>query len=281
MRFVFVKIMFPLYVFLNFQFLCFTQMAFAQQEKTYSLGVVPQQAAVKLAKKWVPVANYLTAIAGVKVVFKTAPDIPTFEKRLADKSYDIAYMNPYHYVNFHQKSGYEALARAKDKKIKGILVVRKDSPYQKIEDLKGKTLAFPSPFAFAASMLSRAALTRLKVDFKPKYVSSHDSVYENVARKILPAGGGVIRTFKTSNPESTGKLKVLWTSKGYTPHAIATLPSVSDAHRELILKALLSMEKDPKGLEALKALNLKGLEKGVDSDWDDVRELVKTLSPGK
>ncbi|MDD9951115.1 MAG: phosphate/phosphite/phosphonate ABC transporter substrate-binding protein [Zetaproteobacteria bacterium] len=254
-----------------------SKICIATPPKTLSLGVVPQQAAVKLAKKWVPFANYLSKASGSKVSFTTAPDIPTFEQRLGQQAYDIAYMNPYHYVTFHKQSQYMALAKAKDKKIKGILVVRKDSNYQQLQDLKGLTLAFPSPLAFAASMLPRANLTAAKVAFTPKYVSSHDSVYENVAKGILPAGGGVMRTFKTSKPATTDKLRIMWTSKGYTPHAFATSPQVDEATRQKLLQALLKMDQDPQGLKVLQELKLKGLVAGQNSDWNDVRELKQSL----
>ncbi|MFT7672206.1 MAG: ABC-type phosphate/phosphonate transport system substrate-binding protein [Gammaproteobacteria bacterium] len=39
---------------------------------------------------------------GFKVNFKTAPNIPTFKKRLAAGEYGFAYMNPYHYTVFNQ-----------------------------------------------------------------------------------------------------------------------------------------------------------------------------------
>ena len=117
---------------------------------TLTFGVVPQQAASTLVRSWGPVLRYLEQKTGYRFVFRTAPDIPTFEQRLAAGEYDFAYMNPYHFVAVNRgEAGYQAIARAKDKKIRGILVVRKDSPLSQLQELDGKELAFPAPAAFA------------------------------------------------------------------------------------------------------------------------------------
>lgn len=61
---------------------------------------------------------------------------------------------------------------------------------------------------------------------KPKYVSSHDSVYLNVAKGLFPAGGGVKRTFNNIPKETRKQFKVLWTTDPYTLHAIAARPDI-------------------------------------------------------
>jgi len=95
--------------------------------KEYTFGIVPQQSAKKLARVWTPILQHLSQETGMKIKFSTAKDIPTFEKRLAEGEYDFAYMNPYHFTVFNEQPGYKAMAHQSDKRIKGIVVVRKDS----------------------------------------------------------------------------------------------------------------------------------------------------------
>ncbi|MGH1484818.1 MAG: phosphate/phosphite/phosphonate ABC transporter substrate-binding protein [Cellvibrionaceae bacterium] len=242
--------------------------------KTYSFAVVPQQSAKQLAKLWTPVFKYIHEKSAIKLQFKTAKNIPEFEKNLAAGEYDFAYMNPYHFTVFNNDPGYKALAVRKDQPIRGIIVVRKDSPVNSLKQLSGQTLAFPSPAAFAASVLPRAKLSNDNIIFTPKYVSSHDSVYLNVARGILPAGGGVKRTFNNAPPKVKDQLKILWTTNAYTPHAIAAHPKIDKKTYTSIQQAFAKMYNDPKGKELLKSLKIKkGLIKAKDSDWDDVRGL--------
>lgn len=247
--------------------------AVSVQAETLTFGIVPQQSAKKLAKKWTPIFRYLSAKTGDQIRFSTARNIPTFEKRLSEGQYDIAYMNPYHYTVFHRAPGYEAFARQKDKKIKGIVVVRKDSPLKTLEELAGQKLAFPSPAAFAASVLPRAQLVNDKIPFKPTYVSSHDSVYLNVSKGLFLAGGGVMRTFNNTDPAVKAQLRVLWATRTYTPHAFAAHPSVDKVVIDRLQKALLGMNDDPEGRALLKTINFKGIQSAENTDWDDVRGL--------
>ena len=70
------------------------------------------------------------------------------------------------------------------------------------------------------------------IRFEPSYVSSHDSVYLAVYRGLYLAGGGVMRTFLNAPPEVRDQLRILWTTEGYTPHAVAALPSVAPRNLE-------------------------------------------------
>ncbi len=250
------------------------QSAAENTPKNLSFAVVPQQSAQRLAALWGPILTEIYDKTGIRLQFKTAKNIPEFERQLALGNYDFAYMNPYHFTVFNQSPGYKAIAVRKEQPIKGIIVVAKDSPIDSIQALDKKTLAFPSPAAFAASILPRANLKQKNIAITPRYVSSHDSVYLNIAKGIFPAGGGVQRTLNNTNPEVRDKLKVLWTSSGYTPHAIAAHPDIDEDTKAQIQNALIDMNDSAKGKELLAALKIKkGLIKANDSHWDDVRGL--------
>jgi len=241
--------------------------------QTLRFGIVPQQSATVLATGWTPIMRYLSEVTGDNIVFATAPDIPTFEKRLLDGEYDVAYMNPYHFTFFNEHRGYKAIARRGDASIQGIIVVRKDSPINELSELNGQRLAFPSPAAFAASVVPRAVLANSGVEIEPVYVSSHDSVYLNVSKGFFVAGGGIGRTLNSTNPEVAEQLRVLWKTNEYTPHAIAAHPRVDTETFDRLSAALVTMADKPQGLALLKPLSISRWQASVDADWDDVRAL--------
>ena len=241
---------------------------------TYTFAIVPQQSAAELAKDWVPLLKRVSELSGVPLRFATAPDIPAFEKRLSEGAYDFAYMNPYHYTVFHASPGYAAMAKEKDRKIRGILVARKGGNVKVLEDLRGQSVAFPAPAAFAATVLPRAELQKSGIAVSAKYVSSHDSVYMSVARGLYPAGGGITRTLDMLEPALREQLEVVWTTKGYTPHAIAAHPRVDAEMAKKIQHALLAIHAQPGGDALLKAVGFtNGLMPARNEDWDDVRQL--------
>jgi phosphonate transport system substrate-binding protein len=244
----------------------------AHAEESFTFGIVPQTAQSKLSRSWSPLLKFLEEKTGYKFQFATTRDIPTFGKRLSEAKYDFVYVNPQDYTRYHATSGYEAFAKARNVRLKGVLVVRNDSPYQKLDDLEARDIAFPSQ-AFAADIVPRAVFNEQGIGVTAHFVASHDSVYRNVAKGRYAAGGGVMRTFNGTAPEYREKLRVLWTSDGYTPHALAAHGRVPKDVVTRVLQVLTEMDKDPIGKKLLKSIAPEGLEAAQDSDWDDVRKL--------
>jgi phosphonate transport system substrate-binding protein len=243
------------------------------ERPSVTFGIVPQQAAAKLAQLWSPILNYVGERANCQIVFKTAKDIPTFEERLLAGEYDLSYMNPYHYTVAHAQQGYVAFARQANKKIRGIIVVRADSPINDLEALDGSEMCFPSPAAFAASILPQAYLGTRSIEVRPKYVSSHDSVYRNVAMGRYVAGGGIERTLANVDTSVSNKLRVLYKTEGYTPHAFAAHPRIDSAQVEAIGRVLYEMASDSLGAVLLQSIQFAGVEQAQNADWDDIRAL--------
>lgn len=243
----------------------------AQPEIT--VGIVPQQSATELARVWIPLLQEVAARSEIRLVFRTAPDIPAFEERLKRGEYDIAYMNPYHYTVFSRISGYKAFAKEKDRRLVGIIVIAKKSPISDIKQLSGKTVAFPAPAAFAASILPRAEFSRLDIPIEARYVNSHDSVYRGVAQGLFAAGGGIKRTLEAIDPEISSQLRVLTTTPSYTPHAFAAHPRIDPELINKVMAALASLGADEAGKKLLAPLSFKGIEAASDRDWDEIRRL--------
>ena len=244
-----------------------------------SVGIVPQTSATELVKYWAPVLGYLSEKTGYRLRFETAKDIPTFERRLADGEYDFAYMSPYTYtVVQRSRAGYRAFAKEKDKKLTGIIVVRRDSPYRTLADLAGKTLAFPAEAAIAASVLPRAHFQQQAIAITPKYVESHDSVYLTVAKGLYVAGGGVMRTFELTPPQTREQLRVLWATPGYTPHPFVAHKRIPKDVVARLQAAMFAMDREDTGRALLKRIAFKGIVPAKDADYDDMRALGVTIS---
>ncbi len=251
----------------------FSSHAWSDALEPIKLGIVPQQNATKLAIKWRPLIKHIEKETGLIVQFHTARDIPTFESRLLKGEYDFAYMNPYHYIVANKVAGYNAIAKAKDKKLKGIIVVKKSADIKSLEQLDNSRLALPAPGAFAASLVTQSEFDSRNIKISPVFVSSHDSVYRSVTAGLFPAGGGVIRTFKSMEDNIRNELKVIWTSKGNTPHAIAHHPRVDQALVQKVAEAITTIEKSVMKGEIQSKLKIKGFERANDKEWDDIRQL--------
>ncbi len=224
----------------------------AADEDVYSFGVVPQFEQRKLFRIWRPILDELEHRTGLRFKLVGSPKIPVFEQKYLDGTYDFAYMNPYHLLKAHEAQGYLPLVRDGGRMLKGILVVAKDSPVQKVQELAGKRVAFPAPNALGASLLMRAELASLQgVRVIPHYVQTHSSVYLHVALGLDSAGGGVASTLRSQKAEIQKKLRVLYTTRAMNPHPVSAHPRVPEAHRNKVRDALLEMAKTDSGAALL------------------------------
>ena len=172
------------------------------------------------------------------------------------------------------ENGYSAIARQAEKRLKGIIVARTDSDISDLAQLGGQTLAFPSPGAFGASVLTRATLSAQDIAFTAAYVKSHDSVYRAVAAGLMPAGGGVLRTFNAVDPEIRAALQVIFETDAYTPHAIAVRSDIAGDVGGALQAALVAIASERP--ELIENIGMGGIQASVDADWDDVRGLEMT-----
>jgi len=235
-------------------------------------GVVPQESPLKLSQNWLKITTYLSKVTGENVIFKTENSIPLFEKKLYAGEYDIAYMNPYHFVIANKTKSYVAIARANNL-INGI-IVSKEKELNK-DNLKGKTFLFPAPNAFAATLL-------IKFEFKKKlgfnidkeanvlYVNSHDSVYKGVARDIGHFGSGINRTYNNFKDEDKQQLNVVYKTDSYPSHPIAYNPKVSKKTALKFQKAFLNMPKELK-----KLLSIEEFIVTNTSEYDVIKQFDK------
>lgn len=238
------------------------------------LGVVPQQSPLTLSKKWLEISSYLKNKTGLNVIFNTEKSIPEFEKTLYEGFYDIAYMNPYHFIQANKKQKYEAFVRAK-KDIVGILVSKEENiNFENINSLKDKRFLFPAPNAFAATLLPKFELKNIynfDIDKQAKslYVNSHDSVYKGISRDIGYLGGGIIRTYNNFLEHKDKKnLNIVYRTKAYPSHPFAYHPRISKEVVAKIENAILTMPSDLK-----KLLSIKEFKKIDSSEYEVIKNI--------
>lgn len=248
------------------------QQALAAPEKAYTFGVVPQFEQHKLYAIWKPIIDDLEKRTGLTFNLVTTLKIQDFERAISHGEFDFAYINPYHMLLVHDTQGYIPLVADKTP-IRGIIVVHKGGPIEKPTDLNGKTMAFPSPNALAASLLVRADLENLyQVTVTPLYVTSHSSVYLHVAKDMVAAGGGAEKTLQEQDDSVRERLRVIYTTRSCPSHPVAAHPRVSKDDREKVRNALLDMSATRGGKEMLQRIPVRQM---IPVNYDDYAILRK------
>lgn len=215
-----------------------------QSGKNYSVYVVPQLAPAHLFSHWAPFLEELGKRTKLCFDLVIPHDIPEFESALNSGTPDFAFMNPYHLVITQKKEKYIPLIADAKNKLDGILVIKAQSSIEKIQDLQNKSVAFPAPNAFAASLLVRAILDKKGVKINPVYVKSHENVYRSVILGQTQAGGGVNNTFEREPEEIQQQIKVLMKTPSFSPHPFSANPRVFPKIRREIIAGFLDIYAD-------------------------------------
>jgi len=237
--------------------LCWLPISVQADKPVYKIAIVPQYTPLLIYRYWRPVIEALEKDMGVRLEIQTYKNFEEFIKALQDGDADFSYLSPYHLVLARQRQDYIPLLRDADKQLVGVVVVRKDSEITNINELQGKTIAFPSPNAFAASLYLRAWLReKVEIDFKPYYVGTHDNVYRNVVRNFVSAGGGVNATLASQPASLRNLLRVLYEIPGVAAHPLAAHQRVP-AHIKLAFsRGIKSLRDTKKGRELLKGIQI-------------------------
>lgn len=239
--------------------------------ESYTFGVVPQFEQRKLYAIWNPIIEELEKRTGLKFKLVTTLKIQDFEKEFAKGGFDFVYTNPYHVLMENRTQSYMPLVRDKVP-LRGILVVRKDSPIRKPSELDGKVVAFPSPNALGASLMMRADLERLHhAIVKPLYVKTHSSVYLHVVKGLAEAGGGVEKTLQEQDLLVREALRTIYTTRPMPSHPVAAHPRVPKEDREKVRRALLEFGQTDEGRELLSKVPIKQI---IPASMDDYKVML-------
>lgn len=218
------------------------------------LAVVPQLTPVEMYRNWQPLVEILER-AGVPCELVVHPSIASFEQEFDKGLADLAYLNPYHMVMAHRTHGYQPLLRDQ-KPLEGLLLVLRDAPAQRIEDLRGGRISFPAPNALGASLYIRAILAQKKVDFSAHYAANHRNALRQVLAGDSIAAGAVRATYEMEPPEVSQALRVLYTTPAIAPHPLAVHPRVPVTVRQNLTSTLMALARDPQQQAMMKAVQM-------------------------
>lgn len=243
-------------------------------ENSYSVGVVPQFEARRIAEIWQPILDEVSKQSGIRLRLKASSSIPVFEKQLSKGEFDFAYMNPYHAIVANKNKGYKPLLRDIGRRLFGIIVVKKDSTMQSISELDGKVVAFPAPNSLGAALIPRAEFARkFKIKVDEVYVQSHSSVYLNVLLSKVAAGGGVQKTLSQQPEKVRNQLRVLHRTVKVSPHPLAVHPRVPKIIQEKIKAAFLELGNSEQGKKLLEKIPMKKIGVANIHDYSSLKKM--------
>ena len=163
--------------------------AFAQDWKAkypeLVFAIIPSENASGVTERYTPFVQYLAKELGTKVTLRIANDYAAIIEGQRTGNIHIASYGPSSFARARM-TGAKVDAFAIETNLDGtkgyhsVFYVKKDSPYQKVEDLKGKNLGLVDPNSTSGNNVPRFVLNGMKIEpetffSKVVYTGSHEN----------------------------------------------------------------------------------------------------------
>ena len=201
---------------------------------------------------------------------------------------DLAFICTGPYATAREKYGFEALAtpQVRGKPFyQSYLIVEKDSPYQRLEDLRGRVFAFTDPDSNTGTLVPRYWLAQVgetsETFFqKTVYTYSHDNSILAVAKGLVDGAavdGHQWEYFQHFTPALTSRTRVIRKSEPYGSPPIVASGRFPDALKTKIRGILLAMHQKPDGRAILEKLLIDRFLTPREEWYEPVRAMIAGL----
>lgn len=244
-----------------------------QSKNLLTFEVVPQFPPGQIFATWGPLLDKVGKKSGLCFELIVPKDIPEFESDFSKGRADFIYANPYHLLVAMKKQKYSPLLAESKAMLSGLVVEKVSNPQAALNSLNGKKVAFPAPNAFGASLLVRGEFAKKGITVQPIYVKTHSNVYRSVIAGDATAGGGLRSTLELEPKEIQDQLKIIYTTQKFTPHPIATKPTISENIRNAFLQSFVNCADDEACKQDLVAVGIEHPKKVTAADYKNIEAL--------
>jgi phosphonate transport system substrate-binding protein len=243
---------------------------------SYRLGIFPYMAPRQTVQFYGPIAASMEAALKHPVRLESVQTFPAFGRALAKYSYDIALIQPFDYPAVVEKLGYLPLAQFSIPLVTQFFV-RDDSRYQKIEDLRGTTVAMP-PAPAANSRMALRALNDNRLipgsNIEVRHFNSHDSCIQQVWAGTASACATASPPIQVFEQRMHAKLRAIYSTPPIPHVMFVANPRVPAEQRARLQELITGWSQTEDGRAMLKNLGFPGFiapkpaEYAVMSNYD-------------
>ncbi|WP_325048397.1 phosphate/phosphite/phosphonate ABC transporter substrate-binding protein [Paenibacillus sp. CAA11] len=269
--------------------------------KELRVQFVPSQNAETLEAKTKPLATLLQDKLGIPVTVSVSTDYNTIVEAMASKQIDIGFLPPNAYVQVHDnKKAGDLLLQAqrygvKDETgepteelvdfYKAEIVVMKDSPIKKLEDLKGKKMGWQDVTSSAGYVFPAAEMKKAGVDpdtdVQGVTIKGHDAAIMALLNGQVDAVAvfqDARNNVKKDVPDVFEKTRILHYTVGIPNDTVTVRSDMDNEWRTKIQQAFMDIVKDPEGGQIIKDIYTHaGYTPGDDKNFEPVREYAKLV----
>ena len=260
----------------------------------FTLALTPSRDPTALKEAGDAFAKAITQVSGVSVKAIVASDYAGVIEALRSKRVDLAFVHPVGYVLANREAGCQILVRdvwQGKTAYTARFYVRKDRGIQRLEDLRGKTVAFVDPasssgYIYPMVLLIKHGLVR---DRDPRsffkdalFTGTHDAALQSVLHGRVDAAASFDKApeLYLKDPALIAQLGFVGETPEIPEAGICARPGLPTEPLARIKQALLSI-KAPEYAALLKEIyGIDGFIEADDRDYQPVRDAMALMNLG-
>lgn len=266
-----------------------------KQYPEVTLGVVTSENEADRLTRYQPVRAYLERVLGVKIHWRTATDYAGIIEGVKAKKIELARFGPASYAQcwIVTNGAVEPLLGEVDEQgtagYHAVIIVKTDSPYHNLEDLRGKKLAFADPNSTSGYQAPLYFLMEQGYDAKALFAeTAFSGSHENSVMALLNGTFDAAATWWNndtySNPQRMeakgmippGQWRVVWQSPRLPSSPWAMPTFLPEPMRQDVTAALLAMpEADAEAWKALNDGKVKGYQRVTHQEYEPIVRMIQ------
>lgn len=269
----------------------------AAPQAPLTLALTPSRDPTALKEAGDAFASAITRISGVPVKAIVASDYAGVVEALRSRRVELAFVHPVGYVLANREAGCQILVRdiwQGKTAYTARFYVRKDRRIQRVEDLRGKTVAFVDPASSSGYIYPMVLLIKqgLVHDRDPKsffkealFSGTHEAALQSVLHGRVDAAASFDKApeLHLKDPALVAQLGFVGETPEIPEAGICVRPGVPAEAVAKVKRALLSI-KAPEHAALLKQIyDIDGFVEASDRDYQPVRDAMAlmNLSPSR
>ncbi|MDZ4677537.1 MAG: phosphate/phosphite/phosphonate ABC transporter substrate-binding protein [Oligoflexia bacterium] len=268
-------------------------------EVIYTMGFTPAENAETVNTNGKVIADIIFKKTGIKIKTYVASDYTALIESMKGGTVQFGWLASFGFVLAEKHAGAKVLlksVRHGKPYFYSAIITRSDKPFRKIEDLKGKNIAWVDPASASGYIVPKASLLNDGIDadkfFKKQvFAGGHDSVVLGVIMGSVDAGAtftnepegltGSWTMLTNAKPEYKEKIRTVYVSQPIPNDTFATTDNFNKAHPEVVAKvmeAVKSLETTEEGKKALKDLyRIDSLIEAKSEDFEPLRKAADVI----
>ncbi len=265
---------------LGLMLICFglsVSQAASLQNNEIRFGSVAMDTPAVMHHRLTPLTEYLSHELGRPVVLSLSVDMKEAINAVVKGDVDLAYLTPVAYLRAHALGNSQLVVKTVTQgkgSFQLMIVVRQDSPIQRVDQLAGKSFAFGDPAALLQRAVVVGAGMPLEKMGKQAFIGHYDNIARAVARGFYDAG--ILKDGTALKWQGQG-LRILYTSPPLPPYNITASSKVDKPLLEKMRMAFLKLDiNNPEHRAVINALESEydGFVATSDAEYDIIRKLT-------